>query len=50
MYASIDLQKAFDTLDHQMLIHKEQKYEYRGPILVIMKSYLKSTIDLSEDV
>ena len=36
----IDLQKAFDTLDHQILIQKLEKYGYRGPILEIMKSYL----------
>ena len=36
----IDLQKAFDTLDHQILIQKLEKYGYRGPISEIMKSYL----------
>ena len=36
----IDLQKAFDTLDHQMLIQKLEKYGKRGPILDIIKSYL----------
>ena len=36
----IDLQKAFDTLDHPILIQKLEKYGYRGPILEIMKSYL----------
>ena len=35
-----DLQKAFDTLDHQILIQKLEKYGYLGPILEIMKSYL----------
>ena len=36
----IGLQKAFDTLDHQILIQKLEKYGYRGPILEIMKSYI----------
>ena len=36
----IDLQKAFGTLDHYMLIQKLEKYGYRGPFLEIMKSYL----------
>ena len=35
-----DLQKGFETLDHQILIQKLEKYGYRGPILKIMKSYL----------
>ena len=36
----IDLQKAFDTLDYQILIQKHEKYGYRGLVLEIMKSYL----------
>ena len=36
----IDLQKAFDTLDHNILLQKLEKYGYRGPILDMMKSYL----------
>ena len=36
----IDLQKAFDTLDHLILIQKLDKYGYRGTISEIMKSYL----------
>ena len=35
-----DLQKGYETLDHQILIQKLEKYGYRGPILEIMKSYL----------
>ena len=36
----IDLQKAFDTLDHNILLQKMEKYGYRGPIHDMMKSYL----------
>ena len=36
----IDLQEAFDTLDHNILLQKLEKYEYRGPIHDMMKSYL----------
>ena len=36
----IDLQKAFDTLNNQILIQKLEKFGYRGPILEIMKLYL----------
>ena len=36
----IDLQKAFDTLDHNVLLQKMEKYGYRGPIHDMMKSYL----------
>ena len=36
----IDLQKAFDTLDHNILLNKIEKYGFRGPIYHIVKSYL----------
>ena len=36
----IDLQKAFDTADHIILLQKMEKYEYRGPIHDMMKSYV----------
>ena len=36
----IDLQKTFDTLDHNILLQKMEKYGYRGPIHDMMKSYL----------
>ena len=36
----IDLQKTFNTLDHNILLPKMEKYGYRGPIHVMMKNYL----------
>ena len=36
----IDLQKTFDTLDHNILLQKMEKDGYRGPIHHMMKSYL----------
>ena len=36
----IDLQKAFDTLDHKILLQKMEKYGFRGPIHDMMKKYL----------
>ena len=37
----IDFQKAFDSIDHSILLHKLADYGFRGPILDILKSYLK---------
>ena len=36
----IDLQKAFDTLDHEILMIKLEKYGFRGTILEILRKYL----------
>ena len=36
----IDLQKAFDTLDHEILMIKLKKYGFRGTILEILRKYL----------
>ena len=36
----IDLKKAFDTLDHSILLDKIEKYGFRGKVLQILESYL----------
>ena len=36
----IDLQEAFDTLDHKTLLQKMEKFILGGPIYDMMKSYL----------
>ena len=36
----VDLKKAFDTVDHKILISKPEKYEIRGTALHLFQSYL----------
>ena len=38
--AFLDLAKAFDTLDHNILLHKLQAYAIRGNAYNLMQSYL----------
>ena len=37
----IDLQKAFDTLNHEILLQKMENYGFRGKILSLIVSFLK---------
>ena len=43
---SIDLCKAFDTLDHDILINKLYVYGIRGRALKLIKSYLSDRLQL----
>ena len=38
----LDLSKAFDTLDHDILIYKLQLYGIRGVVLDLFKNYLQN--------
>ena len=35
----IDLSKTFDTIDHEMMLLKLERYGFRAPILELLKSY-----------
>ena len=39
----IDLKKAFDTVDHIHLLEKYDAYGFRGPVLDLLKFFLKKT-------
>ena len=38
----IDIKKAFDTIDHQILLKKLYHYSFRGKIWNILKSYFEN--------
>ena len=40
----IDLKKAFDTVDHILLLEKCDAYGFQGPVFDLLKSYLKNPI------
>ena len=36
----LDLSKAFDTVDHQLLIHKLKFYNFKSPLIKLIENYL----------
>ena len=38
----IDLKKAFDTIDHELLLAKLEAYGFRGPIFHLIQNYLQN--------
>ena len=44
----IDLKKAFDSVDHKILLSKLEYYEIRGKVLQLMQSYLSNRLQFVE--
>ena len=42
MHVLLILKKAFDTLDHNILLQKLEKYGFRGKILCLLSNYLEN--------
>ena len=40
----LDLQKAFDTLDHDILLTKLYEYGFRGEVIILLRSYLSDRV------
>ena len=38
----IDLKKAFDTIDHEILLSKLDDYGFKGPIFSVIRSFLSN--------
>ncbi len=45
----LDLQKAFDTIDHEILLNKLATYGFRGAINVLLRDYLTNRLQYVEN-
>ena len=45
----LDFKKAFDTVDHDILINKLEKYGFRGKFLNLLKNYLINRVQFVSD-